>query len=216
MISLLLPSRQRLELCVKSIRSLTDKARDGSCFEVLIACDYDDETLYESIHDGAMIKVFRYDRRKYVRLHEYYNDLGAKANGEWLFVWNDDCTMLSEGWDETIQKFNGTFMALAPIPLNRNGKKRRYRALARLKTLFPIVPKNWLEVVGRISGHSATDTWVEYVAQAAGCYAQIDLDIKTDRPSDKVALHGKIPIDFHDPIMVEERQKDIDKLRELL
>ena len=211
MISILMPSRGRYELAKGSVEILDEKAKWKDSFEVLVAADTDDASPYEDMLVDKRFRVYRYERKGYPNLHEYYNDLGFKANGEWLFVWNDDCTMLADNWDVKINKFAGKFLALAPIPLRM--KRRKLRHPKRLKTLFPIVPRKWLEVVGRISGHCATDTWVEYVAQEVGNYERIDLDIINKTIDDETTRHTPNRISFHSELMRKEREKDTLRLK---
>lgn len=217
MISVLLPTRQRVELCRASIKSLYKKARDIGSFEVLIGVDFDDPTAVE--FDRIVcdkIKLFKFQRMGYANLHEYYNFLAGRANGDWLFVWNDDCIMLAKNWDEVIHSYNERFALLAPMPPKIKERFQKGRKNKRFKSLFPIYPRAWLDVVGRLGG-PPLDTWAEHVAPAAGVWEWVDMDIKQDRPNDEVTLNrSPYPVSFLDLSLVMERNAEIKKIKEFL
>ena len=149
-ISVLLPTRGRREVLKKSIQSLLDKANQKNKVEILFGIDEDDEGLQEYIKEElapyfnkhkveARASVFK--PLGYENLHVYVNTLAGAATGEWLFFWNDDCLMVSEGWDDVIRQYDGQFKLLGP---KDNHEGHPY-------AILPIVPKDWFILMGHLS-----------------------------------------------------------------
>lgn len=101
--SILLPTRgriQKLERCLKSIYA----SANPSNYEVLLAIDDDDaesrrnfgelERKYENIY--AFISPRGNGWRD---LHKRYTELATKASAPWIWMFNDDCEILGQGWD---------------------------------------------------------------------------------------------------------------------
>ena len=122
-ISILLPTRGRRDVLKTSVKSLVDKANQKSKIEILFGIDEDDEGISEYIKDELAPYFKKHtieDRARvfkplgYENLHIYINTLAGAATGEWLFFWNDDCLMVSEGWDDVIRQYDGQFKLLGP------------------------------------------------------------------------------------------------------
>jgi hypothetical protein len=67
----------------------------------------------------------------YGRLNEYINELAKNSSADWLFFWNDDAVMETQGWDEKITEHTGEFKLLAV----HTHHDHPY-------SIFPIVPKS--------------------------------------------------------------------------
>jgi len=167
LVSVLLPTRNRHEMCRKSINSLFKSARIPSCIEILIAYDSDDlessNILKETYKDTENIHIFEYPRYGYKHLHKYVNDLSTKATGKWLVLWNDDALMETVHWDDILRSYGDKFCCICPYS-NIGGCG-----------LFPFIPKKWVEITGHFSLNCHLDTWVEDVS------AMINLRINDNR-----------------------------------
>ena len=122
-ISVLLPTRGRRELLKKSVQTLVDKANQKNRIEILFGIDEDDTGIQDYIKDelapffnehGIEARASVFKPLGYDNLHIYVNTLAGAATGEWLFFWNDDCLMVSEGWDDVIRGYDGQFKLLGP------------------------------------------------------------------------------------------------------
>ena len=91
-----------------SLASLESRRTGSSRVEYLVAHDPDDPPPYPPPPDARFWEAP--ERYGYQRLHEYYNALAAQARGDWLFIWNDDARMASEGWDEVIEAQEPAFL----------------------------------------------------------------------------------------------------------
>jgi hypothetical protein len=155
-ISVILPTRGRFELCCKSLDSLFNNAEDPHKIEVMIGYDNDDINIANQIkhyyRGRENIRFYEYPRYGYKYLNKYVNDLSLKANGKWLFLWNDDAIMESYGWDNVINAYN-RFCCICP------------RTNTGHFGLFPIIPKKWVEITGHFSLNCSNDSWVEEISQ---------------------------------------------------
>lgn len=129
-ISILLPTRGRNEVMFNSVKGLLEKATNPSRVELLLGIDNDDEGIQEFIKDklgplcsklNVECKAQVFNPLGYSQLHHYVNTLAAHATGDWLFFWNDDGIMVTEGWDDVIESYDGQFKLLAPKD-NHNGQ----------------------------------------------------------------------------------------------
>jgi hypothetical protein len=152
--SFLLPSRKRVSACTESIASICDTAVDKTCFEILLAFDDDDTESRDAVcayctERSINYKVLTSERYGYRHLHKYVNRLCEIAEGEMLWLWNDDAKILTQGWDEKIKPY-GTDRAL-DFP-NRHSV-----------WIFPLVPAKYVKEMGHFSGQAHNDTWVQVI-----------------------------------------------------
>ena len=179
-ISILLPTRKRTEAVVKSIGSLLANAKDTSRIEILVAYDNDDEesrkffaeTWFPYIGQcSATSKVFETERFGYLRLYKYVNFLAEQATGDWIMFWNDDALMLTENWDDEIVKHDGWFGLLRMPCVTMNHPF----------ALFPIIPREWIDVFGRVSPVNHSDWWIYNVTAPAGRLLNLPVQVYHDR-----------------------------------
>ena len=179
-ISILLPTRKRTEAVVKSIGSLLANAADTSRIEILVAYDNDDEESREFFAEtwfpyigqcSATSKVFETERFGYLRLYKYVNFLAEQASGDWIMFWNDDALMLTENWDDEIVKHDGWFGLLRMPCVTMNHPF----------ALFPIIPREWIDVFGRVSPVNHSDWWIYNVTAPAGRLLNLPVQVYHDR-----------------------------------
>lgn len=145
-VSLLMPSRERIELARKSLASLGNGA-----YEVLIAVDHDDPQKDEYLQlVSNKVKVFEFERFGYERLWVYYNGLAEQAKGDWLMLWNDDAIMEPGDWIDHITNYNHQ----KPLVLN---------PYHPIDNLFPIISRGWYKLIGHYALSSHVDSWVQHV-----------------------------------------------------
>src|SRR4051794_19422561 len=102
-ISVMLPTRGRPQLLLKSIASLLEHADDPTAVEFLLGIDTDDRQTVEAFL-GLRVnaKAVIMPRVGYAGMKEYWNRLSAIATGDWILMWGDDALMQTEGWDSVI------------------------------------------------------------------------------------------------------------------
>jgi hypothetical protein len=202
-ISVILPSRQREEHLRRSLSSLRDNAHHPERVEFWVAIDPDDQVPNIG-WVNFQVAPYRYG---YNNLHHYYNDLSKLARGEWLYLWNDDATMLTAGWDDAIAaEPTASGVLYTPIvPDPREGN------------VFPVVPASWIRYLGHFSLHSSNDWWVCDLAKAVGRYG-VDLPVEVvhTRISDKVLQERSVPHSFNAAATQELLRRDVKKLSNFL
>jgi glycosyltransferase involved in cell wall biosynthesis len=205
MISVLVPSRERPELLERSVDSLGQGE-----FEVLVRVDEDDPCL--DAYAGFPNLVVG-PRHGYQGLHHYYNELAARARGDWLFLWNDDCVMETPDWIHVVRSRDGEMVVLNPNTNHDNWEIDM--------NVFPILPRKMFELMGHFSLSRHNDTWVEFVARDAGIMVRAPITIVHDRADltgnnhDSVYAGREIArAEFHSPEMAIARARDVWAIRE--
>ena len=179
-ISVILPTRGRRDVLKNSIESFVDKASNPERIEILFGVDEDDKGVNEYIKDNIAdyLKSKKVEARAnifkplgYENLHTYVNTLAGNSTGDWIFFWNDDCLMVTEGWDEVIASFTGQFKLLGPKD-NHNGHPY---------AILPIVPRDWFILLGHLSQNPQNDAWLSHIAYMLDIFERIDVEFIHDR-----------------------------------
>lgn len=166
-ISILLPTRNRVDLCRRSINSLLDNASTTDGIEILLAIDSDDQASIDFLNNELVpefnkrdiaMRAFTFNRLGYLNLHLYVNHLARESAAEWMILWNDDAMMQTKDWDLEIEKYNGQFKVL----------RFRDNHDEHPNAIFPCIPKDWVMLFDMLTPHQVTDSWVSQVAYIAG------------------------------------------------
>ncbi len=173
-ISVLLPTRNRVEMVIKTLKSLYATVSDKDRLEIILGLDFDDTSITDleialdiPDFDGCDIKlsIFK-ERHGYVQLHKYINRMSKEAEGDWLFLWNDDSYIITENWDKLLEEYKDNFVLLSPkVKENPN-----YPG-----SMFPFIPKKWVEVTGHYALNCHNDSWVEEIAKKLDIFVYIPM-----------------------------------------
>ena len=222
-IALLLPTRGRTEALITSVKSVFELADIPDRLQMLFAFDRDDEIgkkfFQDEIQPWLDEKKYHYtamlfDTMGYVGLHRYNNKLAEKTDARWLVIWNDDAIMETQGWDTEIMKHQGDFKLLAFHTHNDHPY-----------SIFPILPREWYELLGYISPHPTQDGWLSQQAYMLDIWQRIPVWVTHDRHDltgnnldetykNRVMYEGKPndPRDFHSVEQLNIRHQDCFKL----
>jgi hypothetical protein len=226
-IAILLPTRGRTDALTRSLIGLLEKATDLDSIQVLLGLDTDDtvgiqhfqEDLQPKLDDmGVDYTAMSFEPMGYSQLHDYVNTLARASSADWMFFWNDDAIMDSEAWDTEICKYTGEFKLLAVHTHNDHPY-----------SIFPIVPRAWLDVIGHLSLHSMNDAWLSQNAYCVDIFERINVHVTHDRADltgnnldatykQRELLEGNPsnPKDFHHPEQTSKRMRECDKLNDYL
>ena len=226
-IAVLLPTRGRTEALTRSLIGLLEKAQDLDSIQVLLGLDKDDavgiahfqQKLQPLLDDmGVHYTAMSFEPMGYSQLHDYVNTLAKNSSADWMFFWNDDAIMESRNWDTEIVKHTGEFKLLAVHTHNDHPY-----------SIFPIVPKAWLDVIGHLSLHSMNDAWLSQNAYCVDIWERIDVNVLHDRADltgnnldstykERELLEGNPsnPRDFHNHAQTLLRMQDCQKLNDYL
>ena len=200
-VSVLCPTRERPVQLEASITGMLDLAAAPHEVEILVAADPDDHSPLSLPWQATVWTAPR--RYGYEHLEAYYNELAAIATGEWLFIWNDDATMETPGWDAIIRDSPPGFLWAKPS---------NPAAEAWMPSEFPVIPAAWYAHLGGCPHHSI-DMWFGRIGLATDTGIHIPVTIVHQ------VAYGRDTSgypSFHTPQMEAQRQADIAKLRELL
>lgn len=180
LVSVMLPTRQRTDLVKRSVISLLEKSADPTTIEVLIAYDNDDQMSKDYFVDEwkqlissykSHTQVYETPAWGYGDLNNYYNLLASNAQGQWLLLWNDDALMISQNWDKEVES-NRDFLGMIHMTTDNFQKNL---------TLFPMVPKKWIDVFGCLSLSNLNDSWIQDICAEAGTVLPISSKVFHDR-----------------------------------
>jgi hypothetical protein len=178
-IAILLPTRGRTAALTLSLIGLLEKAKDLSSIQVLLGLDTDDavgikhfqQELQPKLDDlGVDYNAMSFEPMGYGRLHDYVKTLDKNSSADWMFFWNDDAVMETQDWDQEIVRHTGEFKLLAV----HTHKDHPY-------SIFPIVPRAWLDVIGHLSLHSMNDAWLSQNAYCVNVWKRIEVQVLHDR-----------------------------------
>ena len=226
-IAILLPTRGRTEALTRSLIGLLEKATNLDRIQVLLGLDTDDQIGLDHFENELQPKLdemgveyiaMSFEPIGYGRLNEYINVLANHSSAHWMFFWNDDAVMETIGWDTEISKHTGEFKLLAVHTHNDHPY-----------SIFPIVPRAWLDVVGHLSLHSMTDAWLSQIAFMINVWERIEVNVLHDRADltgnnldqtykQRKLLEGNLrdPRDFHYPDNYMHRARECDLLSEYM
>lgn len=209
MISILCPSRGRPDLLAGSIESLRNKA--ATDLEVLVAADTDDPNTVQ-VARGLDTTVIVSERVGYSNLHVYYNSLAEQASGDWLLLWNDDATMLTDSWDQVIEE-------LPPAVLVADLQSHHSPDLC----CFPAVRYVAVTAVGGFSPHTPhCDTYWQDLGRATETIRSVDVHVRHDRfdvngmNHDQTYLDGQAgyrSAEYYSEFVQSAISVDVDKIR---
>jgi hypothetical protein len=226
-IAVLLPTRGRTDALTRSLIGLLEKADDLNSIQVLLGLDTDDTVGIEHFQTELQAKLddmgvhytaMSFEPMGYSQLHDYVNTLAKASSADWMFFWNDDAIMETTGWDTEICKYTGEFKLLAVHTHNDHPY-----------SIFPIVPRAWLDVIGHLSLHSMNDAWLSQNAYCIDVYKRIEVNVLHDRADltgnnlddtykERELLEGNPsnPRDFHYIPTSQIRMNECDRLNKYL
>ena len=163
MITALIPSRGNPQLLAASVATLRNTAAAPP--EIAVVADDDDIATIEMASEVSDVMAV-VPRAGYDRLHEYYQTLSVIATGDWLLVWNDDCRMLTDHWDEVIEALPAhVYVADVQSPHSP-------------MCCFPAVRRTAVDALGRFStANPHVDTFWGDVGTAAGVLVKVPVHV---------------------------------------
>lgn len=168
LVSIIFPSRSRLDLVKKLLISIEEKTKDKSVIEVISIVDQDDtETInfFNSISSKLTFDFYYICRKQKENLdlpNDYY-DLGLKLKNKSYFTWilGNDCEIKTENWDELLNLCIQQYERNIYDDINKNNLYyyirisddthwNKYDNLNPIDTscCFPLISSNYCEDLG--------------------------------------------------------------------
>jgi len=181
-ISVLIPTRQRTEPLHENVARLLATADCPEEVELLIRADLDDPASVEAAlgldaSNRHVVVGPRYDGWR--SNHRFFNELARVASGEWLFLYNDDASMLTAGWDTLIhQAPPRRLLCPAMIWKGRSERPHRFEALGMLfENSEPILHRTLYEAMGHFALHCHADVYLEWLLRPIGLQVPVSIRI---------------------------------------
>ena len=215
-ITILLPTRKRVETLKKSIESLIKTSKHPDKLQFLFAVDDDDIDTINFLKSTSYPNqgVLTFKPMGYENIHKYNNTLALYAHGKWLMFFNDDAIMTTQNWDTKIMDRGSNFRVL-----------RVREQTSHPYAIFPIFPRDWFMLLDHISLHGQNDAWISEIAYSLDIMRDINIDIIHDRAditgnnNDETFKARKYnegnpndPNDLHSERMQNLKIKDIQKI----
>jgi hypothetical protein len=222
-IAILLPTRGRTDALSRSVISLVNRAVDLDTVQLMLGFDNDDKVGFDHFTEHLQpwldqrrvnYTAMMFEPMGYIRLNEYVNALAAESDADWVVFWNDDAIMDTSGWDREIAKYTDQFKLLA----FHTHRDHPY-------SIFPIVPRQWFDLLGYLSPHQISDGWLSQQAYMLDIWERIEVHVTHDRHDltgnnkdeifdNRPMLEGNPsdPRDFHHPSWSQRRTFDCEKL----
>ena len=160
MISLLMPTRKRLDHFIRSVDSIIANASNKDNYELIIGLDDDDtDTIAGTVeylkNKNINSKIIYFYRMYYKNFHRYTLALFNNCSGELVWTFPDDCEILSKNWDEILL----------------NNKNHLYLKVNMADdsnwwdfSIVPVISEKWVKKTQRIAENSQTDIWLGKIA----------------------------------------------------
>jgi hypothetical protein len=190
LVSVAICSYKNLDNLKSTINSFIDKADNTlDNYEFIIKIDFDD------IEAIDFIKNYNRDNKNisfivssglegYASLGEFWKDCTNLANGKYVMVIPDDCTMQTQNWNRNLIQHltqtkiyflnydsvneDGSTTNVKDLPIPWWGAKKSYVGKVGhgyWDFIFPIFPKKLIEIWGFISPHAQIDFWLGDIAK---------------------------------------------------
>lgn len=170
-ISVVIPTRGRIELLRKCLLSILDKSfKSDRLFEIILVIDYDDDETLNFVREFSdrfkfvcgrtkmplnSLSVILTERSEYMQRD--YNNVGANAaKGDLIFILNDDCIMTTTDWDKKLvdyyikNKPDDDIMLIACSDNTHNDKSLDLKGQVRTNedhgACFPIFTKTFCDI----------------------------------------------------------------------
>jgi len=164
LVSMICPSRGRIDLIKKTIDSVYNNAKDPSNIEFLIRLDNDDTVALSRISEITNYKldtiVIVGERfRGYRDLHIYVNEMCALSRGEFIFLFNDDSEIVSKDWEQSLIAHRKQTIILNPFTTSSRTPPFPPSWQQPLNT-FPIISRDIYDAMGHFALQAHNDSWI--------------------------------------------------------
>jgi hypothetical protein len=226
-VAVLLATRGRTKSLNLCITSMVNRATHKDKIQFIFAFDRDDYVGFGYFNDVLKhwlnerkinYQVVITERYGYIALNRYYNIMARMAEADWLMMWGDDAIMETDGWDQHIAKKTGEFKVLSVL----THKEHPY-------SIFPIVPRMWVRLLGVMSTHQVVDAETSQMAYLLDIFERIPVYVTHDRfdltgnnkdatYDERVYLEHNVndPRDFRHPNNTTKRIQNIERLAQYM
>jgi hypothetical protein len=165
LVAITIPTRKRIGLLKECLDSINTKTTNKSLVEIIVKIDTDDYETVDFINsynsEINLKKIISNRKNGYGSLHEHYNNLAAASESEFIFGFNDDVEMVTEGWEQYLIPYKDKNFILG-VHLEKYKNKIKYPIFTGYNA-HPIIPNDIFKYMGALSNHPMIDDWWERV-----------------------------------------------------
>jgi hypothetical protein len=155
--SIILPTRNRVDLFINLCRSIDEKTHDLNNIEMLAACDLDDRETCKAMLE--LMGKYRWlcghmrDRGNSIS-KDYQNWLYPLTKGKYIFVINDDVEFMTCGWDSIVMQKIQEYIKIRKDGIfygwiSDSNNKRIYHE-SNSYSCFPILTRKGIDTLGYV------------------------------------------------------------------
>ena len=168
LVSVMVPSRGRPDRLRSTLANIRDTASHPERVEILVRLD-DDDTPSLDIKDGlhaecapCRLRVLVEPRGKgYDDIHRFFNEMAARAKGDYVMVFGDDGRFVTSNWLQAIEERRHRLSVLHFPTFNTpNNKEPKSWYGGQIVNPFPLMHRKLAQLAGQLSGHWAIDAWM--------------------------------------------------------
>lgn len=216
-ISILTPTRERVEMCERMIQSVIDTVNHPERIELCFHVDWDDPQhenyleMFKKYKDNPCQLIYSVDEP--MSVSKSWNLIAEYCSGDILKMGNDDIIYQTKGWDDKLDEEVKKFPDYIYVIWFNDGKRRK-----KLST-FPIVSRKWYDVLGYFTPgvfeFYYNDTWIWDIARQLDRLHYLDhISMphlhKGTSPEQKATMVRDSEV-FHK--LADQRAEDVAKLR---
>lgn len=204
-VSILLPTRGRAKWLCEAIDSVYSLAYNKSSLEFILKVDDDDiETiqLVERLSEMIPLRAIVSPRGNgFKDMHIWVNDMCKLARGEWIFLFNDDARMVTEGWDVILEK-----VKISPVAIQNNDIMVLVAETLMRPDAFEFVflKRKVFEVLGHFSLNPHNDNWIcSVMGMIRSCF-NIPIQIRhfSEEATDDTRIQSEAAYAVTSPVLV--------------
>lgn len=226
MVSLTLPSRQRLASLQALVSSVFDTADNPDEVEVIVYDDNDPtDNTYQQWAPPKNVKIYRTKHRQ--TLSHYWQLAYEKSQGPIYMLCNDDVLFHTKGWDTKVKEAFDKYPDKIVLIYGEDGDPNKEKNFGAL----PFVHQNWIDAVGYFTvpyfSGDFVDTWLNDVADGIDRKLKIKIYTEHLHPafgkgemdetrSSRWKKHWKDDMPGLYLSKADERKTDIEKLKKAI
>lgn len=108
-ISILLPTRGRVQRLDRALKSIRSQAHDPSKIEIIFRCDHDDEETQRYLREHKEFFLVGPREKGYASLPKFMNQCASASTGDIIMMLNDDIIVETQNWDLRLLDFANKF-----------------------------------------------------------------------------------------------------------
>lgn len=171
-VSILIPSRNRLKLLSSAIESWKIKASNPDAVEIIVRVHLDDFKTMEYVagHPHGIQVIAGDNMDGHLSMGEFINCMAACSSGDWLMPASDDFECLTEGWENVLK-------AACDNP-RQKCLLRHFTTLNKENERPPIMTRAFYQAIGSFGYTSHCDVYVDKLSWQCGINQMEALPVK--------------------------------------